>query len=318
MTRLLLPLLVLAASASGCAPPASAPPAAGRAAEVADTTRLMADLRVLAADSMEGRLVGTPGGARARRFLLGRFEEIGLVRFGASYEQSFEVVRRDSARVQGVNLIGYVRGTTHPDRFIVVTAHYDHLGTANGQIFNGADDNASGTSALLELARHVIRTPPRHSVIFAALDAEEGGLRGAVHFVANPPVPRRAMLLNVNMDMVGRNDRNELYAAGTHHYPFLRPLLERIAPAAPVTLRFGHDSPDLPPSEDWTTQSDHAAFHRAGIPFVYFGVEDHPDYHRPTDTADRIQPAFYGAATTTVLRALRELDASLDSLDRTR
>lgn len=307
MTRYAIPLLLTLSAA--CAPTVSAPPAAAPDTAVADTARLMTDLRVLAADSMEGRRAGTEGGARARRYLLQRYAEIGLAPLGASFEQPFTYVRRDTVRHQGVNVVGLVRGTEHPERYLVVTAHYDHLGIVGDEIFNGADDNASGTAALLELARHFVRTPPRHSILFVAFDAEEGGLNGAVHFVANPPVPRETMLLNVNMDMVGRNDRNELYAAGTYHYPWLRPLLEGVEPAAPVTLRFGHDSPDLPASDDWTLQSDHAPFHRAGIPFVYFGVEDHPDYHRPTDTADRIQPYFFGGAATTVLRAVRQIDA---------
>jgi Zn-dependent M28 family amino/carboxypeptidase len=79
---------------------------------------------------------------------------------------------------------------------------------------------------------------------------------------------------------------------------------------AGVTLRFGHDSPDLPPQDNWTMQSDHGAFHVAGVPFLYFGVEDHPDYHRPTDDADRINPAFYAAAVELILRAVEALDGT--------
>src|SRR5690606_566789 len=141
--------------------------------------------------------------------------------------------------------------------------------------------NASGVAALLALARHFAASPPEHTIVFAALDAEEGGLRGARAFLADPPPDANAIELTVNMDLVSRNERGELYAAGAHHHPSLRPHLERIAERAPVKLRLGHDSPDLG-SDDWTSQSDHGVFHAAGIPFVYFGVEDHPDYHRPT------------------------------------
>ncbi|CAN5672427.1 M20/M25/M40 family metallo-hydrolase [soil metagenome] len=291
------------------------------ASERIDADRLMTDLRVLAADTMEGREAGTAGGLRARAFLLRQFQQIGLAPLVPGYARPFQVVGRDSVAREAANLLGYVRGTEQPERYVVVSAHYDHIGIRNGQIYNGADDNASGTAALLELARHFVVNPPRHSIIFAALDAEERGLHasfaGARNFVANPPVALDQIVTNVNMDMVGRNDRNELFAAGTYHSPFLRPYLERVAEGAPITLRFGHDSPELG-TDDWTMQSDHGAFHEAGIPFIYFGVEDHPDYHRPTDTADRIQPAFFAGAVSTVLRALQEFDRNLGAIQAAR
>ena len=116
------------------------------------------------------------------------------------------------------------------------------------------------------------------------------------------------MVLNVNLDMVSRNERDELYVAGTYHYPSLLPLVQRLAGEAPVTLRTGHDRPDLPSGDDWTLLSDHGPFHRAGIPFLYFGVEDHEDYHMPTDTFDKIDADFFVRAVETVRRALRALD----------
>jgi Zn-dependent M28 family amino/carboxypeptidase len=148
--------------------------------------------------------------------------------------------------------------------------------------------------------------------VFVAFDAEEHGLQGARAFVDAPPVARDRIALNVNLDMVSRGDTGELYAAGTHHTPALRAPLEEVAARAPVTLLFGHDRPEDGPN-DWTMQSDHGAFHQAGIPFVYFGVEDHPDYHQPTDTADRIDPGFFARAAATILDALRTLDTALIS-----
>jgi Zn-dependent M28 family amino/carboxypeptidase len=122
----------------------------------------------------------------------------------------------------------------------------------------------------------------------------------------------------VNMDMVSRSEAGELYAAGTYHYPFLFPLVERVAERAPVTLLTGHDRPDLPPGDDWTLSSDHGAFHEVGIPFIYFGVEDHPGYHNPTDTFENITPEFYVRAVTTVLDFVREADAELAEIHAAR
>jgi Zn-dependent M28 family amino/carboxypeptidase len=275
---------------------------------------LMRHVNVLAHDSLEGRLIGTPGGAKARAYLVRAFADAGLAPIGTTPEYPFEVRnQRDSTVRRGVNIVGVVRGRTTPDRYIVVTAHYDHLGVRNGEIYNGADDNASGAAALVELARYFGANPPANSLVFAALDGEEGGLRGAREFVRQPPVPSARIVVNVNMDMMGRNDKNELYASGTYHYPFLRTYLDSVATRSGVQLRFGHDDPRTA-RDDWTTQSDHGAFHAAGIPFIYFGVEDHADYHRPTDDTDRLMPVFYAGAVNTVLDAIRTFDRNLSTI----
>jgi hypothetical protein len=220
--------LVAAVVLAACAPQPAVESAQPVAAAAVDSVQLMRDIGVLAHDSMEGRLVGTPGSERAQRFLVRRFAEVGLQQLGGTYSHSF-TFDRQGQQVRGVNIVGQVRGTALPERYIVVTAHYDHLGVRNGEIYVGADDNASGTAGLLALADYFNRNRPRHSIIFAALDAEEGGLRGARAFVATPPVARQAIVLNVNMDMVGRNDRNELYVAGTRHYPQLLSIVQRVA-----------------------------------------------------------------------------------------
>jgi Zn-dependent M28 family amino/carboxypeptidase len=109
--------------------------------------------------------------------------------------------------------------------------------------------------------------------------------------------------------MVARGDKNELYIAGTHHTPALKPILEPVASRSKIKVLFGHDSGGG--QDDWTTQSDHAAFHQAGIPFLYFGVEDHPDYHKPTDTADKINAAFFYQSALTILDAVATIDRAL-------
>lgn len=278
---------------------------------VLDAARLLADARTLSSDEMEGREAGRPGGARARDYVAGRFKEAGLKPFGASYLRPFKFTRRGEATPrEGANVVGHVAGTARPDRYIVLSAHYDHVGVRDGQVYNGADDNASGVAGLLAAAAHFARRPPKHSIIFVAFDAEETGMNGSRRFVEEPPVPLKQIALNVNLDMIGRNERGELYAAGAHHSPHLRPLVERVAARAPVKLRQGHDDPRLGPN-DWTFQSDHGSFHRAGVPFLYFGVEDHPDYHRPTDDFERLSPDFFVRAAETVLAAVELLDAEL-------
>jgi Zn-dependent M28 family amino/carboxypeptidase len=282
----------------------------------AQSATLARDVSVLAADSMEGRATGTPGGARARAYLLQRFSEIGLRPLSGGYELPFEVsAGSDGGARSAVNLAGHVRGTALPERWIIVSAHYDHLGVRNGNVFNGADDNASGVAGLLALGEWAVQNPLQHSILFIAFDAEELGLRGARAFVQNPPVAREAIAINVNLDMIGRNDSRELYVAGTAHYPSLTPLVDSIAAAAPVRLLRGHDRPGSKPSDDWTQASDHGPFHQVGIPFLYFGVEDHADYHRPTDDFERIQTDFHHDAVETVRRTIEALDRKLPALN---
>ena len=147
----------------------------------------------------------------------------------------------------------------------------------------------------------------RISILFVAFDGEEEGLQGAKYFVEHPPVPVDRMTAVVNMDMVGRGDKNVIYVAGTTPYPALKPIVEAAAKDRKIDVRFGHDRPGVPGVEDWTFSSDHGPFHRAKVPFLYFGVEDHPDYHKPTDTADKIPRAFYVEATELVLDTVQRL-----------
>jgi Zn-dependent M28 family amino/carboxypeptidase len=270
----------------------------------------MAMVRVLAADSMEGRKLGTPGSARARRYLTQELHALGVAPLGKRFEHAFAAPKGNGT---GVNLLGLIPGTGPTRRYIVLSAHYDHLGIRNGEIFNGADDNASGTAAVLAIAGSIRRRPLSHSLIIALFDGEEEGLLGARAFVAAPPVPRAAIALNLNLDMVGHSEHGELWAAGGSRYPALLPVLEELQAKAPVRLLLGHDRPDVHGQDDWTNESDQGAFHAAGIPFVYFGVEDHKDYHRPSDDPPTLTPAFYAGAVSTILTALRRFDLRLSS-----
>jgi hypothetical protein len=274
--------------------------------------QLLADLKVLSADDMEGRLVGTPGGAKARAYVIERFKAVGLKPFGGSFESPFTFAGRGAgaAERQGINIIGHVTGTKQPDRYLVVSAHYDHIGVRNGVTFNGADDNASGTAALFTVAEHFVKNPPAHSVIFVAFDAEESGLRGARAFVAKPPVEASALLIDLNMDMIGRDPNNLLYVVGTYTQPDLKPVLERVAASAPVKLTMGHDDPTNKAVENWTGSSDHAAFCQAKIPCLYFGVEDFENHHKATDKYETMTHDFYVRAVETMIQVVRAFDAA--------
>jgi hypothetical protein len=290
-----------------------------------DSIRILEDLRFFSHDSLEGRRTGTRGAVMAQEYIRAGFQEAGLMAPPAGFVQPFEIRgRRDTTQVtQGANVVGMVSGLDPELGAIVLTAHFDHLGirpprpddpseAETDSIFNGADDNASGTVAIMSMARYFTQNPPRHTMVFAAVDAEEMGLRGSQAFVdAGWP---DTIVLNVNLDMLARSD-SLLFAAGTYHYPQLLPILETVQGRPPVVLRFGHDRPGIPGLQDWTRSSDHRAFHAEGIPFVYFGVEDHADYHRASDEFDRIDPQFYLNSIRTVMAAVLALDEGLGLAD---
>jgi len=277
-----------------------------------DTLQLLNDVKTLSADSMQGRKSCTAGSRKAQRYILAAFQENNLRAFNGSFKQIFSFSTRSVKCDSAANLIGYFPGMVS-SHCLVVSAHYDHLGVINGQIYPGADDNASGVAALLAIMDYFSRQQPRHTLIFAVFDGEESGLLGARAFVNNLPVDGKKIALNVNLDMVSRNDKNELYVAGAYHYPFLKPYLEKIARISALKLRLGHDRGENS-ADNWTGASDHAPFHEMGIPFAYFGVEDHRDYHRPTDVFAGIKPKFFINAATTILAAVLAFDGNLEEI----
>jgi Zn-dependent M28 family amino/carboxypeptidase len=316
-----LPGCSLLRGAGDDAPPPPAPliPAAISDACGAVTPAALRDVCVLSHDAMEGRLVGTPGNAMARDYLIKRYAEIGLEPVGADYVHAFEFQRPVDFRapdgprqtLTGYNLIGVIPGADR-SRAMAVTAHYDHVGPGEaGEIFNGADDNASGVGALLAIAAHFKANPPAHDVLIIAFDAEEGGLNGARAFVDSPPDAAAPVALNFNVDMLGYSPDGDVWAAGTYHTPSLLPVVEAAADASPLELKAGYDRPDGNPRDDWTLLSDHGPFHVAGIPFLYLGVEDHEHYHQPSDEFAIIEPDFYAGAVATAVDVAERMDAWL-------
>lgn len=277
-----------------------------------DSTRLLTDIQTLSSDKFEGRMAGTRGSRLAQFYLIDRFKNIGLTPYHDTYEYPFYFQMGDR-KIMGTNLLGYIKGKS--DAAIVVSAHYDHLGikagVAEDGIFNGADDNASGVGGLLAIMAYYSRHQPEHTMIFAAFDGEEEGLQGAKAFVQQPPVPINSIVLNINMDMIGRNDKHELYVCGLTQFPELKTFVDDgVRTGGPVRLLSGHDKPEEG-HNNWINQSDHYEFYKLKIPILYFGVEDHPDYHRQSDEFTGIMPSFYYQAVQKVLSVLESADHGL-------
>lgn len=293
---------------------------AARPSSLIDSTQLLRDLQVLSADDMQGRQADTPGGEKARAYVIERLKASGVAPFGESYAAPFAFVAEGRAAAEGqhhgVNVVGHIDGSRTPQRYIVVSAHYDHIGTRVGRVFNGADDNASGTAALFAVAKYFSAHRPSHSLVFVAFDAEEAGLRGSEAFVTHPPVDAATIAIDLNMDMIGRDPDDKLFVVGTYLQPALKPFVEKIAAAAPVKLLIGHDNPNEKTVEDWTKDSDHYSFIEAKIPALYFGVEDYGQHHKATDDYETMSFDFYVRAVETMVQAVKLFDAELDRLTR--
>ena len=269
-----------------------------------DSTTLINHLAYLSSAAMNGREIATPGNQLAREHIVHVFDSLQISKLGNTWLQPFPFGRDNQ---QGTNVIGVIKGSQDEDHYLAITAHYDHLGMRNGNIYYGTDDNASGTAALLTMMAYFKQHPPKRSLIFVAFDGEEKGLLGSKYFVAHCPIPLSSILLNVNMDMVSRNDSNEIYATGISHNASLKKYVDSIQPLTPVYIRYGHDGQKAG-AEDWTNQSDHFPFYQKSIPYLYFGVEDHADYHRPGDTFDKVNKSFYYQVCTMITAVTALLD----------
>jgi hypothetical protein len=257
---------------------------------------IAADISYLASPALTGREAGTPGNDSAAVFLARRLHALGLpgafqdvcateAKCGISYFQYFI---GDS--VKGHNVGAFIHGSD-PDfyrQFVVVGAHYDHLGRSPRfaldpellvSVHPGADDNASGTAALLELARRLAASPPARSVLIVHFDAEEWGLLGSQAFVQRPPVPASAMVFMLNLDMVGRLNGRDLLIDGSVADRPTRALADSVARAVGVPAVRSNVSEG---------RSDHAVFASIGVPALSLTSGFHGDYHRVSDVPSRI------------------------------
>ncbi len=251
-----------------------------------------AAVRYLADDALEGRLAGSAGERCAGDYLAREFHRLGLAPAGdsGSYFQSLSlasIVNPHAPPGMGRNVVGILRGKSDPTIAVVVGAHYDHLGRGPfgslapddvGVVHHGADDNASGVAALLEVAQRVKKHRPAASVVFVAFTGEEEGLLGSRYFAAHPPMPLADTRAMVNMDMVGRLGSQPLLVFGTG----TADEWEGILKAADV------DSLQLKETPDGYGASDHTSFYEKDVPVLHFFTNVHGDYHKPSDTWDKI------------------------------
>ena len=255
--------------------------------------RLAAHVAALAAPSLEGRGIGTPGEKAAAEHVAAEMKAAGLLPAGddGGFFQRFRVAATGSgAPADVVNVVGLLPGSdpAWTDESVVVVAHYDHLGRGwpdarkefSGQVHPGADDNASGVAVLLELARAMKDEKPRRSVVFLAVTGEEAGRLGSKRWVAGPSLrDAKKTLAAVNLDTVGRLGAGKLQVLGTGT---AGEWIHAVRGASWVT---GVEAKAVPETLE---ASDHVSFVEAGVPAVQLFTGPHTDYHRPSDTAEKV------------------------------
>jgi len=279
---------------------------------------LKADVNYLAADDLGGRAIGTEGEQKAADYLAVEFEKIGLEAKGTDgYFQPFTVskptnpheeavIGTDGKGVTGRNVIGFIDNQS--EKTIVLGAHFDHLGMGaqgslhrgDSAIHNGADDNASGTAALLALAKKLKHEKHNSNFLFIAFSGEENGLWGSNYFVKNPTIDLENVNFMINMDMVGRlNEEKTLAINGVGTSPSFVPLLETA----------NSDSLKLVTSESGVGPSDHTSFYLQDLPVLHFFTGQHEDYHRPSDDSDLINYEGLLLVVKYIDRLVNQLDA---------
>jgi aminopeptidase YwaD len=268
----------------------------------ADSAVVRRDVAYLASDALEGRLTGSPGNDSAAAYIARRYAALKLASPFTGYFQPFDALSAEDAHLgrttprHSQNVVAIIPGSDPRLRgeYVVVGAHYDHLGRstdfaldpeAKDAIRNGADDNASGTAAVMELARIFRAKPAKRSLIFVNFSGEELGLLGSHWFVEHSPVPLDSIALMVNFDMIGRlrDDKLIVYGRGTARE--LTGMVDSLDAAVPEA-RFA-----ISGSDDGFGPSDHSSFYAKDIPVLHFFTDIHEDYHRATDDVEKINAA---------------------------
>lgn len=281
-----------------------------RAVRSITASELAAHVGSVAHDSMVGRWSPGAGTDATGRMVRDHFLAAGLAPgVDGAWEQEFELFLPVAGT--GFNVVGWLEGSdpAYRSEYVVVSAHMDHLGvgpTVNGDsVYNGADDNASGTSALLEIAEALAeldRGPPR-SIVFAAFGAEEQGLLGSGWYVGHPPFPIESTVAVLNMDMLSRNSPDSI--AILRSSPEIGTIVDAVA--ARSTALGLSVAPDPWPEQGLIRRSDQWSFMRVGVPGLLMTSGLHEDYHRRTDEPDRIDLGKLERATRLALLILLDL-----------
>lgn len=257
----------------------------------------------LASSDFEGRETGAQGFDKASKFLKD-FYISNLIPSPLGADNYYQIIPKlyfSDKSPASQNVVAYIEGSENPEEIVIISAHLDHLGTSDGQTFYGADDNASGTAALMEMAKAFALAKkdgygPKRSILFLHFTAEESGLLGSQYYVNHPVYPLENTVVDLNIDMIGRVDRiyeekreeNYIYIIGADRLSTKLHYISEAANTQFTNLILDYKYNDESDPNLYYYRSDHYNFANNNIPVIFYFNGDHVDYHQPTDTPDKI------------------------------
>jgi len=263
-------------------------------------------LTIVASDEMEGRETGSAGQKKAGKYLISQYEKNGISfpKGATDYYQHIPAAYLNAKYNENLpdseNIWAFIEGSEFPNEIVVVSAHYDHVGKKNGEIYNGADDDGSGTVALVEIAKAFQKAKneghgPKRSILILHVTGEEHGLHGSRYYSENPLFPIKNTVADVNIDMIGRRDdrhaatNNYVYVIGSD---YLSTDLYNVCEAVNkqyINMDLDYKFNDRTDPNRFYYRSDHYNFAKNGIPSVFLFSGVHADYHKPTDEVEKIE-----------------------------
>ncbi|MCL8537894.1 M28 family metallopeptidase [Chryseobacterium gallinarum] len=265
---------------------------------------LKKNLYVIASDEMEGRDTGSPGQKKAGEYMVNYYKNLGVSypkALGSYYQKvpsEFMKKRGGGNLPDSENIMAFIEGSEKPDEIVVISGHYDHVGTKNGVVYNGADDDGSGTVAVMEMAKAFQAAKkagkgPKRSVLFLHVTGEEHGLFGSEYYTDNPVFPLANTVVDLNIDMIGRDDpanrgKQYIYVIGSDMLSSQLKVINEEANKKTHNLELNYKYDDLNDPEQLYYRSDHYNFAKNNVPVAFFFDGIHEDYHKPTDDPDKI------------------------------
>lgn len=283
---------------------------------------LKTNLYVIAADDMEGRDTGSAGQKKAGVYMIEQYKKNGIsfpAALGSYYQKvpSAAMKKYGEALPDSENIMAYIEGSEKPNEVIVVSAHYDHVGTKDGVVFNGADDDGSGTVAVMEIAKAFQEAKkkgygPKRSILFLHVTGEEHGLFGSEYYSDNPVFPLANTVADLNIDMIGRDDpenrgKQYVYVIGSEMLSTELKKINEVANQKSVNLELNYKYDDPKDPQRLYYRSDHYNFAKHNIPVAFFFDGIHEDYHKSTDDADKIDYPLLQKRTQLVFTTAWEL-----------
>lgn len=257
----------------------------------------------LASDEFEGRQTGEKGQKIAAEYLVNQYKSFGIPGINGTndYYQFIPIeALNNRSDHPSENVIAFIEGSEKPNEILVISSHYDHEGIKEGLIYNGADDNASGTTAVLEIAQAFAQAKkdgygPKRSILFVNFTGEEKGLLGSKYFSNNPVYPLENMVAGLNIDMIGRigkerdpNDDNYVYVIGADRLSTELHDINEKANDTYTHLNLDYKFNALDDPNKFYKRSDHYNLAKHNIPIIFYFNGTHVDYHKPTDTKEKI------------------------------